>query len=101
MEEILAEHEATREQFRAECLARREERRRELDARYGEIQSALDAGGEVQRRGFASVEAALANDRQQFGLLVDARHALRANTEGLLRILDELRREDGSGTARA
>ena len=37
--------------------------------------------------------------REQTVRLHDLRHGIQANTEGLLRVFDELRREDGPGAA--
>ena len=65
-----------------------------------------------QRRRFGDIDAALENDkrvtrdmiidlREQTAILRDARQGIQANTEGLLRILDEMRRNDGPSPAGA
>jgi hypothetical protein len=111
-EEFRKEHEETRDQFRAEMAAKHEEWRAELDAKYGRIVDEFDLTRREQRHGLGQVTAAINNDRQvtremlqelrdHREFLVDIRHGIRANTEGLLRVLDELRREDGPGAAGA
>ena len=63
-----------------------------------------------QKRRFGDLDAAMENDKQvtrrmvlelreQTVRLHDLGHGIQANTEGLLRVLDELRREDGPGEA--
>ena len=65
-----------------------------------------------QRRRFGDIDAAMENDKQvtramilqlreQTVLLHDMRHGIQATTEGLLRVLDEMRREDGPSGAGA
>jgi predicted phage gp36 major capsid-like protein len=90
-------------------LAMREEtrmHRAELQALHAE-QRALRAD---QQRRFDAIDAALANDkrvtreillelRQGREMLRDIQHGIRSNTDGLLRVLDELRREDGPSAA--
>jgi hypothetical protein len=39
--------------------------------------------------------------REQTALITDVRHGIQANTEGLLRVLDEMRRNDGPSPAGA
>ncbi len=111
-EQFRTEHELTRDQFRAEMHAKHEKWRAELDAKYGQIVDEFQLTREEQRRGFGSLGAALNNDRQvtremllelrEFReMLIDARHGIQSNTEGLLRVLDELRRGDGPSPAGA
>jgi 5-formyltetrahydrofolate cyclo-ligase len=111
-EQFRREHELTRDQFRAEMEAKHERWRAELDAKYGKIVEEFEETRQEQRRGMGAVTAAINNDRQvtremlqelrdHREFLIDIRHGIRANTEGLLRVLDELRREDGPSAAGA
>jgi hypothetical protein len=72
----------------------------------------LQALREDQRRRFDRIDAAMENDkrvtremvlelRQQTATIKDMRHGIQANTEGLLRVLDEVRRKDGPSAAGA
>ena len=87
--------------FREEVRAHREQAREELRALR-----------EEQARRFDAIGAAIENDRRvtreillelRAGreLLRDLRHGIQANTEGLLRVLDELRRGNGPSAASA
>jgi hypothetical protein len=111
-EDFVREHEKTRETFRAEVHAQHERWRKELDERFGKIPDEFDVTRRGQQRGLGKVTAAIENDRQvtremlqelrdHREFLVDIRHGIRANTEGLLHVLDELRREDGPSAAGA
>jgi hypothetical protein len=124
------EYELAHEQLRAERRAERDRCIAELDARYERLVAEFDerndrliaefgGGREEQRRGFDSVTGGLANGRQVMReMLLEIREgrkallrlqadqddigdAVRANTHGLLRVLDELRREDGPSAAGA
>jgi hypothetical protein len=111
-ERFRSEHEQTRERFVEEMEAKHEEWRAELDAKYGKIVDEFEQTRQEQSRGTETVIAAINNDRQvtremllelrdHREFLIDIRHGIRANTEGLLRVLDELRREDGPSAAGA
>jgi DNA repair exonuclease SbcCD ATPase subunit len=118
-EQFRREYELAHEQMRAERHAERERCLAELDVRYERLVGELDASREEQGREFASVAGGLANGRQVMREILleirDDRKALarlrsdladigdgvRANTHGLLRVLDELRREDGPSAAGA
>jgi hypothetical protein len=111
-EQFRKEHEQTRDQFRAEMKAKHERWRAELDARYEKILDEFGVSRQEQRRGFGAVNAAIENDRQVtrqmllqlqelMDIAIDTRHGIQSNTEGLLRVLDELRREDGPSAAGA
>lgn len=86
----------------------RAESRREFELSRAQLRTELDASRLDQRRAFSSVEAGMANDRavtremlldlrEGRELIVDIRQGIQANTEGLLQVLDELRRDDGQG----
>jgi nucleoside-diphosphate-sugar epimerase len=92
------------DEMREENRARREEHERWL------VELRVQAA-EQQRR-FDAIDAAMENDkrvtrdmiidlREQTAILRDARQGIQANTEGLLRILDEMRRNDGPSPAGA
>jgi hypothetical protein len=106
------EHEATRDQFRAEMEAKHKRWRAELDARHERVLDEFGVSRDEQRRGFGAVDAAIENDRQVtremllelrelMEIAIDVRHGIQSNTEGLLRVLDELRRDDGPSAAGA
>jgi hypothetical protein len=111
-DDFIKEHEKTREAFRAEKRAEYERRCEELDARFGKIADAIDITREEQRRGFGGVISDMNNSRQVTRemllqlkdlreKLVDVQFGIRSNTEGLLHVLAELRREDGQDPAGA
>jgi hypothetical protein len=111
-EEFVKEHEKTREAFRAQVHAQHECWRKELDERFGKIPAEFDVTRRDQERGLGRVTAAIENDRQvtremleelrdHREFLIDIRHGIRSNTEGLLHVLDELRRENGDEPAGA
>jgi hypothetical protein len=92
------------DEMREENRARREEHERWL------VEWRVQAA--EQRRRFDAIDAAMENDkrvtrdmiidlREQTAILRDARQGIQANTEGLLRILDEMRRNDGPSPAGA
>jgi hypothetical protein len=78
------------ERWRAEFDASRAEQRR----RFDRIDAAMENDKRVTRQIVLELEEARERDR-------DARDQMRAMTEGLLRVLDELRREDGPSAAGA
>jgi hypothetical protein len=111
-EDFIKEHEKTRDAFRAEMRADYERRREELDAKFGKIDDEIDITREGQRRGFGGLTADMNNSRQTTRemllrleelreRLVDIQFGIRSNTEGLLHVLAELRREDRAGAAGA
>jgi hypothetical protein len=92
------------DEMREENRARREEHERWL------VEWRVQAA--EQRRRFDAIDAAMENDkrvtrdmiidlREQTAILRDARQGIQANTEGLLGILDEMRRNDGPSPAGA
>jgi hypothetical protein len=81
---------AHREQAREELRALREEQARRFDA--------IDAAIENDRRVTREILLELRAGRE---LLRDLRHGIQANTAGLLRVLDELRRGNGPSAASA
>jgi hypothetical protein len=95
--------------LRDEALRLRDEELRQLAERH---RAELKALREDQKRRFDAMDAAMENDRRVTrdiilelregqAMLRDMRHGIQANTEGLLRVLDELRRNDGPSTASA
>ena len=94
LDEILEEQNAARAEFRADLEARHRRWSRELDERHGDLRHLLLNERQVTREMLLEL-------RRGREILADIQHGIRANTEGLLRILDELRREDGPGTAKA
>jgi hypothetical protein len=89
-----------------------EQTRRESDRRHGEWQVEHAAFLAEQKRRFDRIDAAMENDkrvtremllelRQGRETLRDIQDGIRANTEGLLRVLDEMRRNDGPSPAGA
>jgi hypothetical protein len=109
---FIKEREKTRDAFRAEMRAEYERRREELDAKFGKIDDEIDITREEQRRAFGGVTSDMNNSRQTTREmllrleklredLVDVRFGIRANTAGLLHVLDELRREEGPSAAGA
>jgi hypothetical protein len=117
--EMLDEMRADNRLRREELAAIRGEQRERLGAirqeqreRLGEIREEQQRAALEQRRRFHSIDAAMENDRrvtremilelrQQTAMIRDMRHGIQANTEGLLRVLDEFRRSDGPSTAGA
>jgi hypothetical protein len=104
MEEIREEHRLHREELRA---------MREATVRDHERHSAaIGAMREEQKRRFARIDQAMENDRlvtREMLLelrdgrraLADIRHAIQSSVKGLLRVLDEMRRDDGPSPAGA
>jgi hypothetical protein len=125
LDEMREDHRLYREDLerRAEEGQRRDEegrrrdeegRRRdeELRRRAQEHRAELQALRADQKRRFDAIDAAMENDRRVTreiilelregrAMLRDMRHGIQANTEGLLRVLDEFRRDDGSAAAGA
>ena len=125
LDEMREEHRLYREDLerRAEEGQRRDEegrrrdeegRRRdeELRRRAQEHRAELQALRADQKRRFDAIDAAMENDRRVTreillelregrAILRDMRHGIQANTEGLLRVLDEFRRDGGSAAAGA
>ena len=60
--------------------------------RFGELDAAMENDKQVARRMVLEL-------REQTVRLHDLGHGIQVHTEGLLRVLDELRREDGPGEA--
>jgi hypothetical protein len=75
---------------RAELAAMHEDRKRRFDA----IDVAMEQDKRVTREMVLDL-------REQTAMLRDLRHGIQANTEGLLRVLDEFRRNDGPSAAGA
>jgi hypothetical protein len=75
---------------RAELAAMREDQKRRFDA--------IDVAVEHDKRVTRELVLEL---REQTAMLRDLRHGIRANTDGLLKILDEFRRNDGPSPAGA
>jgi hypothetical protein len=118
LDEMREEHRLQREELHrwAEEGRRRDQegRRRdeELRQRAAEQRAELRAVRSDQKRRFDAIDAAMENDRRVTREMVlelregremlrDMRHGIQANTEGLLRVLDELRRDDGPSAASA
>ena len=118
LDEMREEHRLYREDLerRAEEGRRRDEegRRRdeELRRRAREHRAELQALRADQKRRFDAIDSAMENDRRVTreiilelregrAILRDMRHGIQANTEGLLRVLDEFRRDGGSAAAGA
>jgi nucleoside-diphosphate-sugar epimerase len=89
-----------------------EQTRRESDKRHDEWRAEHAAFLAEQKRRFDAIDAAMENDkrvtremvielRERTALITDVRHGIQANTEGLLRVLDEMRRNDGPSPAGA
>ncbi|MEA2363642.1 MAG: hypothetical protein QOD71_2787 [Thermoleophilaceae bacterium] len=78
------------EQQRIELRALREDQKRRFDA--------IDVAVENDRRVTREILLELREGR---AMLRDMRRGIQANTEGLLRVLDEFRRDDGPGPAAA
>jgi hypothetical protein len=96
----------------SEWRARHDADQREWRARFAAQRADFAAMREDQRRRFDAIEAAMENDkrvtreillelREGREMIRDMRHGIQANTEGLLRVLDDLRRNDGPSTASA
>lgn len=103
-ERWLTEHErwlTEFEQYRAEWRAQVEADRRAFEASQAAEKrrfDALDAGMENDKRITRETVIEL---RQQTSMLRDLQHRMRSTTEGLLRVLDEFRRNDGPSPAGA
>jgi hypothetical protein len=111
MDRIGEEHRLHREHL----LRWAEEGRRrdaELRQRAEQQRVELRALRDDQKRRFDAIDAAMENDRRVTreillelregrAMLRDMRHGIQANTEGLLRVLDEFRRDDGPAAAGA
>ena len=100
------------EQTRRESDRRHAERRAESDRRHAEWQVEHAAFLADQRRRFDRIDAAMENDKRVTREMIlelregrehdrDMRDEMRAQREGLLRILDEFRRRDGPDPAGA
>ena len=82
--------------------------REEIRLSRGEIREEFRLNREEHRRNQARFESSRSVMREMVlelregrALLADIRNGIQANTEGLLRVLDELRREDGPSPAGA
>jgi hypothetical protein len=111
-DEYKMEWRAQVEADRAQVEANRMEWRARADADRMEWRARADAERAEQKRRFDAIDAAMENDkrvtreillelREGRAMLRDMRHGIQANTEGLLRVLDELRRDDGPAAASA
>jgi len=100
------------EQTRRESDRRHAERRAESDRRHAEWQVEHAAFLADQKRRFDRIDAAMENDKRVTREMIlelregrehdrDMRDEMRAQREGLLRILDEFRRRDGPDPAGA
>ena len=100
------------EQTRRESDRRHAERRAESDRRHAEWQVEHAAFLADQKRRFDRIDAAMENDKRVTREMIlelregrqhdrDMRNEMRAQREGLLRILDEFRRRDGPDPAGA
>jgi hypothetical protein len=96
----------------SEWRARHDADQREWRARFAAQRADFAAMREDQRRRFDAIDAAMENDkrvtreillelREGREMIRDMRHGIQANTEGLRRVLDDLRRNDGPSTASA
>jgi hypothetical protein len=86
----LREHNARADELMAEI---REELRLNREE-HGRNQARFESSRSVMREMVLEL-------REGRALLADIRHGIQANTEGLLRVVDELRREDGPSPAGA
>jgi hypothetical protein len=93
MEQIREEHRLNREEHK---LCRQEHKRNQ--ARFQNSQAVMREMLLELREGRAMLREMRAEMKAEFR---DVGDAIRANTEGLLRVLDELRREDGPSAAGA
>ena len=100
------------EQTRREAAQRHDERQAESDRRHAEWQVEHAAFVAEQKRRFDRIDAAMENDKRVTREMIlelregrehdrDMRGEMRAQREGLLRILDEMRRNDGPSAAEA
>ena len=100
------------EQTRRESDRRHAERRAESDRRHAEWQVEHAAFLADQKRRFDRIDAAMENDKRVTREMIlelregrehdrDMRDEMRAQRDGLLRILDEFRRRDGPDPAGA
>jgi len=89
-----------------------EQKRRESDRRHAEWQVEHAAFLAEQKRRFDRIDTAMENDKRVTREMIlelregrehdrDMRAEMRAQREGLLRILDEMRRDDGPSAAGA
>ena len=101
-----------RDQILEELKAGNADVRADLEDTRQRLLVELEASRAEQRGATSAQETAIANDRavtremlldmrEGREQLVDIRHGIQANTEGLLRVLDELRRGDGPSPAGA
>ena len=93
MDKIGEEHRLHREELRAhreELRVLREDQKR----RFNAIDAAMENDKRMTREIILELRAARKRDR-------DMRHGIQATTEGLLRVLDEFRRNDGPSAAGA
>jgi hypothetical protein len=102
-------------QFEKECRAsdrRHDDRVRESDRRHADWQAKHAAFLADQKRRFDRIDAAMENDKRVTREMIlelregrehdrDMRDEMRAQREGLLRVLDEFRRNDGPSAAGA
>jgi hypothetical protein len=107
LEEIRREHELNRREHE---LNRREhelnrQQYRELHEKYRELHEITVGESRLNRAAIHETRSVtrelVAQLREDRGLLADIRQGIQANTEGLLRVLDELRRGDGPSPASA
>ena len=101
VEEIERERRGDRDRWLAEWRARvaaedAADRRRDAEhmRRFGDLDAAMENDKQVTRQMVLEL-------REQTVMLHDARHGIQVTTEGLLRVLDEMRREDGPSAAGA
>jgi hypothetical protein len=85
-----------------------EENRQRHERWLAEWRAQVAADASEQKRRFDAIDAAMENDkrvtrdmllelREGRAMLRDLRHGIRSNTEGLLRVLDRLDRNDEAG----
>jgi hypothetical protein len=100
------------EQTRREAAQHHDERRAESDRRHAAWQAKHAAFLVEQKRRFDAIDVAMENDKRVTREMIlelregrehdrDMRNEMRARREGLLRILDEMRRDDGPAAAGA
>ena len=93
LEEIREENRLGREQY-LRLEKRAEERDRRNEAAFKENQAAFHENQAAFHATRDSLRAIVLELREHREILQDIRHGIQANTEGLLRVLDELRRDD-------